>query len=243
MNSIAYWLLRMVFDSDASLWISTQATPDGQVFRVEKLVPGPIWSIYGIFTYIYHTSQLNVGKYTVSSHGSVIGETMGQKFRWFTEQGQKMGCKNVSETSHLHFSGEKLKLERSGFILMNWPGTPKPLAVKMDGNGGSFQPFPICKGWVHHPIEAFLPWTNGVPDKFQMICSSSHHGVQWKKWNVSPIAYFPFKYYPIFHRTTIMAERRIPPGSWKRSSLFHMMKSSKISSVLGWIDSDFAISW
>ena len=65
------------FDSDASLWISTKATPDGQVFRVEKLVPGPIWSMYGILTYIYHTSQLNVGKYTFSSHGSVIGETYG----------------------------------------------------------------------------------------------------------------------------------------------------------------------
>ena len=30
--------------------------------------PQPIGSMYGIFTYIYHKNQLNVGKYTI--HGS-----------------------------------------------------------------------------------------------------------------------------------------------------------------------------
>ena len=30
----------------------------------------PIGSMYGIYTYIYHTNQLNVGKYTYRSHGS-----------------------------------------------------------------------------------------------------------------------------------------------------------------------------
>ena len=33
----------------------------------QKLVSYPMASIYGIFTYIYHTNQPNVGKYTI--HG------------------------------------------------------------------------------------------------------------------------------------------------------------------------------
>ena len=36
--------------------------------RVVSLFFSPIGSMYGIFTYIYHKNQLNVGKYTV--HGS-----------------------------------------------------------------------------------------------------------------------------------------------------------------------------
>ena len=34
----------------------------------EKFKPNPIGSMYGIFTYIYHTNYLNVGEYTM--HGS-----------------------------------------------------------------------------------------------------------------------------------------------------------------------------
>ena len=34
-------------------------------------MPIPIGSMYGIFTYIYHTNQPYVGKYTI--HGSYMG--------------------------------------------------------------------------------------------------------------------------------------------------------------------------
>ena len=36
--------------------------------RNHQAVPLPIASMYGIFAYIYHKNQLNVGKYTI--HGS-----------------------------------------------------------------------------------------------------------------------------------------------------------------------------
>ena len=36
--------------------------PEGKISK-------PIGSMYGIFTYIYHTNQTNVGKYTCTIHG------------------------------------------------------------------------------------------------------------------------------------------------------------------------------
>ena len=39
--------------------------------EIEKLRFEPIGSMYGIFTYIYHTNQPNVGKYTIHGwHGN-----------------------------------------------------------------------------------------------------------------------------------------------------------------------------
>ena len=50
------------------------------VYRIVLWIILPIGSMYGIFSYIYHKNEPNVGKYTI--HGSYGLETFRPTFRW-----------------------------------------------------------------------------------------------------------------------------------------------------------------
>ena len=58
--------------------------------------------MYGVFTYIYHKNQPNVGKYTIhGSYGYMFLEFLSRQFRNLLAQKESQGFLRHPETSHV----------------------------------------------------------------------------------------------------------------------------------------------